>query len=244
MIFYFTGTGNSLYAAKSLLNDGEELVNMAENRSTLKSYDLKGERVGFVFPVYYYTLGDVVAEFVDNLDLRGAGYAFAVITCGGSIGGSGALLRERLQKRGVELDAVFSVVMTDNAMLYYNISDSKKAEKELAKADRALSEIKNQIRNRDCTDFGSSVIAKVSRAMYHAAASTKKYRVTEKCVSCGKCAANCPDKAIKMENGRPTWVKSKCTLCMACINRCPVGAIEYGKRTEGRNRFENKKAFE
>ena len=30
MIFYFTGTGNSLFAAKRALTDGEELINIAD----------------------------------------------------------------------------------------------------------------------------------------------------------------------------------------------------------------------
>lgn len=244
MIFYFTGTGNSLYAAKKLAAEGETIVNMAENRGTEKSFELHGENVGFVFPVYFYSLGDVVYEFVEKLKLSGAGYVYAVVTCGASIGGSGALLREKLSKRGIELDAVFPLVMTDNAMLYYNISDTKTAEKELAAADIRISEIKALIKNHECTEFGSSAAAKLGRKTYHSFAATKKYHVTEKCISCGKCEKNCPDKAIRLVNGRPTWVKNRCSLCMGCINRCPVSAIEYGKRTVNRNRYENKKAFE
>lgn len=244
MIFYFTGTGNSLYAAKKLAAEGEEIINMADRRNCENSYELHGERVGFVFPVYFYSLGDVVYEFVKSLNLTGANYVYAVVTCGASIGGSGALLREKLAERGVELDAVFPLVMTDNAMLYYNISDSKTAEKELAEADNKLAEIKALVRNHESTEFGSSSAAKLGRKTYHAFSSTKKYRVTDKCISCGKCEKNCPDKAIRLINGRPTWINSRCTFCMGCINRCPVSAIEYGKRTVGRNRYENKKAFE
>lgn len=243
MIFCFTGTGNSLYAAKQLALEGETLVNMAEERGIEHKYELTGERVGFVFPVYYYTVNDVVMDFVEKLSIKGAGYVFAVVTCGGSIGGCGALLAEKLRERDIELAAAYPLVMTDNAMLYYNISGADKAAKELAAADEALREIKNSIRNREYSDFTSAAAAKLARSMYHAAASTKKYRVTDKCISCGKCADNCPDNAIRMINGRPSWVKSKCVLCLACINRCPVRAIEYGKRTVGRNRYENKKAF-
>ena len=32
MIFYFTGTGNSLMAAKAVARSGEELINMADAR--------------------------------------------------------------------------------------------------------------------------------------------------------------------------------------------------------------------
>lgn len=244
MVFYFTGTGNSLYAAKKILNaEGGALINMAQDRDMPHEYALSGESVGFVFPVYFYTVNDVVAEFVQKLKITGAGYTYAVITCGGSIGGAGALLKEMLAERGIKLDAVYSVVMPDNAMLYYNISDAETAEKELQKADAVLDGIIADIAAKKPTDFGTAAVSKMSRGIYHAFSSTKKFTATDKCISCGKCAQNCPDKAIVMENGRPKWIKAKCTTCLACINRCPAAAIQHGKKTEKRNRYENKKAF-
>ena len=62
MIFYFTGTGNSLMAAKAVARSGEELINMAEARKQGNcKYELaENERVGFVFPVYCYTVPDAV----------------------------------------------------------------------------------------------------------------------------------------------------------------------------------------
>lgn len=42
MIFYFTGTGNSLYAARALANDGEEVISVAEAaRNRVFHYVLK-----------------------------------------------------------------------------------------------------------------------------------------------------------------------------------------------------------
>ena len=60
MIFYFTGTGNSLYAAQKLADGGEEIVSIVEAlRSKTFHYTLKeGEKLGFVFPVYFYTVSD------------------------------------------------------------------------------------------------------------------------------------------------------------------------------------------
>lgn len=51
MLFYFTGTGNSLHVARNLLRSGERLVNMAEagKRSEYTYHLKKGERVGFIF---------------------------------------------------------------------------------------------------------------------------------------------------------------------------------------------------
>ena len=56
MIFYFTGTGNSLYAAQKLSDEGEQIVSMVDAlRSKAFHYTLsEGEKLGFVFPVYFY----------------------------------------------------------------------------------------------------------------------------------------------------------------------------------------------
>ena len=77
MIFYFTGTGNSLYAAKKLADAGEEIVSVVEAvRSRSFHYTLKeDEKLGFVFPVYFYTVSDPVLELVRNLTVENAGFA-------------------------------------------------------------------------------------------------------------------------------------------------------------------------
>ena len=72
MIFYFTGTGNSLWAAKQLAKDGEKLISIADARKNEEyKYSVHDkENVGFVFPVYCYTLSDVVLDFVSKLSWK------------------------------------------------------------------------------------------------------------------------------------------------------------------------------
>ena len=50
------------------------------------------------------------------------------------------------------------------------------------------------------------------------------YKITESCVSCGTCAAECPVSAISQ--GDTTYVidESVCIECGNCANVCPVGA--------------------
>ena len=55
MLFYFTGTGNSLLAAHRLASSDEKLINMADAVNSGKfSYIVpENENVVFVFPVYF-----------------------------------------------------------------------------------------------------------------------------------------------------------------------------------------------
>ncbi|MBE5959846.1 MAG: 4Fe-4S dicluster domain-containing protein [Lachnospiraceae bacterium] len=241
MIFYFSGTGNSLYTAKKLADQmGCEIVDMAAGRKEKHEFHLKNEEpVGFVFPVYCYTLNDVVFDYIQNLEITGNGYTFAIVTCGASIGGTAGLLKSELKKRGIDLANVYPLVMPDNAMFYYNIADKKQAKEFLAEADKKLDVMMEKIQKKEVGAISSGLSSRLLRPVYHAMASTKKFSVTDECIHCGKCERNCPDQVIKMKDGIPTWEKSKCVKCSACINRCPVNAIQYGKGTRKRNRYEN-----
>ena len=49
-------------------------------------------------------------------------------------------------------------------------------------------------------------------------------RITDECLACGSCAAECPSEAIK-EGDIYTIDQDACVECGACLDACPVGAI-------------------
>ena len=242
MIFYFTGTGNSLYAAQKLADEGEEIVSIVEAlRGKAFHYTLKeGEKLGFVFPVYFYTVSDPVLELVRNLTVENAGFVYAVIPCGASIGTAGGFLKSELKKRGLELQRVDPLVVPDGALIFYAIDPPEKMEKRMEAATKDLASIRQAIDRCEGNHIkGSPALGKAWLAAYHACMSTKLFHADVKCIGCGKCVSICPAGAIEMINGRPAWTKNKCLKCCGCINRCPVKAIQYGKRTVNRGRYVN-----
>lgn len=240
MIFYFTGTGNSLMAAKAVARSGEELINIAEARKQGNcKYELtENERVGFVFPVYCYTVPDAVLDFVRKLEISGFGYCFAIITCGGGIGSTGNYFAKELSAKGITLNYLSPVVMPDNAVFYYDLDPQEKMDTMLAEAEKSLVAIRTEL-DAETKQSIKPKSAMLFRGMYHSMNKTKGFYVTDACIHCGICAKNCPDGIIKMSEGKPTWSEKACTKCAACINRCPVSAIQYGKATEKRRRYIN-----
>ncbi|MCX6357485.1 MAG: 4Fe-4S binding protein [Candidatus Aureabacteria bacterium] len=51
------------------------------------------------------------------------------------------------------------------------------------------------------------------------------HSITEVCVSCGACEAECPVQAISQGAERYQIDPAKCTDCGACVEVCPVEAI-------------------
>lgn len=75
--------------------------------------------------------------------------------------------------------------------------------------------------------------------MYTNGRATKKFYVTEECISCGICLQNCICNTIEMRNNKPIWIRDKCELCLKCLHSCPKSAIQYTKKTEKNGRYIN-----
>lgn len=242
MIFYFTGTGNSLFAANRLIKDGEKLINIADaiSRNEFEYNVSEGENVGLVFPVYFYTVPSIVKEFVSKLNLNGANYVYAVITCGGGIGQSGVVLKKLFEKRSIHLNYVTALLMPDNSMLFYQIPTAEAGKEVLTSAQKRLEEIKEIINSRKSKKIGNmTILSDMVGLGYKLCNKTARFYADEKCISCGFCERICPQGVIRLSDGKPKWTKETCSKCSACINRCPKSAIQYGNKTKKRNRYVN-----
>ncbi len=50
------------------------------------------------------------------------------------------------------------------------------------------------------------------------------YKITDKCISCGACAANCPVECIKNNGEKYEIDENACIECGTCAGVCPVDA--------------------
>ena len=248
IIYYFTGTGNSLAVAKKIsaaLGDCE-LVPIASLQSITSDIVPSADRIGVVCPLYFSGLPLMVAEFAGRLDLTRVKYVFSVITLGGP-GGSSALqqLDSILRKRsGRGLDAGFTVTMPGNYILMYSSPAGKKQEEILAKADEQIAGITGHLTRCEKRALPSSFLSSLLHTLFYwwfaknAHTGDRKFSVSDRCTSCGTCAAVCPAGNIELVEGKPVW-KHHCELCCGCIHLCPVKAIQAGPGTVKRQRYRN-----
>lgn len=249
MIFYFSATGNSQYAAKRIAETtGDSVVSIREcMREDRYSFHLKEkENLGIVMPTYFQGMPMFLRNFVEKLELTAEGaehYTYAVSTCGASYGNSGSEAVRIMRKAGISLDATFRIRMVDNWNPYFDMTDWEYIRSAEKTAEEDLEEVCEKIASKvaGCyleDSFDSDKEKELDEA-YEESRKTMLFRVNEECVGCGICAGQCPVNAIELSNGKPAWIKEKCLLCLGCVHKCPKNAIAYTTDTVGHGQYVN-----
>jgi ferredoxin len=243
-IYYFTGTGNSLYAARMIADRLGDCPLFPIVKALAGGGPIDGERIILVFPVYMFRAPHIVCRFVRRL--RTVKTVIAIATMGGSSGKTLQQLRSILRKNGLALHAGYTITMPDNytpfgdAMPHDEMNESLK--EALVKIDSISKNIKNneQVIEKNTSFFplylwpgalylyAYGIIPKLARY----------FRVEDSCDGCGICARVCPSTTVTIRDNKPRW-SDTCEQCLACLHWCPKEAIQYGKKTKGKNRYKN-----
>jgi len=240
IIFYFSGTGNSLYAAKSISKELEncEIIPMIKPFSSIKQYD----SVGFIYPTYYWGMPKRVIEFAENLKLNNNKntYYYSIATYGGLAGNAVCQMYELLLNRhGIKLNYGKALKMFSNYVVAYDMSEN--VDKITKKSNEKIALIINSIKKRKSNKINK--LTKILKSMNEkfireVSNMDKDFTVNDNCITCGICEKVCPVKNIEMANNRPEY-KHHCEQCVACIQFCPQKAINYKNITQDRRRYTN-----
>ena len=230
MIFYFSGTGNSKWAAKTLaLETGDTLVSIPEVINSDCSFTLeKDEHVGFIFPIHGWRVPNIVKEFLTKLTIKTLGedtshvkhYCFCLVTAGDSIGKAMERFQQQLKSVTVNdalsLKAVCSLIMPESYVGLPGMDVDTK-EKELEKkelASKQLKEFSNILKQHPHKDsnqiWGWNQLIRGPIPSFFSGpvgGFFERFLIT--------------DKPFHVDSRR-------CVKCGICANVCPVGDIKGG----------------
>lgn len=230
MIFYFSGTGNSKWAAKTLaLETGDTLVSIPEVINSNCSFTLeKDEHVGFIFPIHGWRVPNIVKEFLTKLTIKTLGedtshvkhYCFCLVTAGDTIGKAMERFQQQLKSVTVNdalsLKAVCSLIMPESYVGLPSMDVDTK-EKELEKkelASKQLKEFSNILKQRPHKDsnqiWGWNQLIRGPIPSFFSGpvgGFFERFLIT--------------DKPFHVDSRR-------CVKCGICANVCPVSDIKGG----------------
>ena len=245
VIYYFTGTGNTLAVARDLAAElGDTTLIPLRQAMHYGGYAPEADAVGIAFPVYFLDMPPIVRRFVFNILFQGSPFIFGLATCGERPGGALFRLQELLLEKGYTLSAGYALVMPENYIGPVDLmGDAGRREEKFAVARRSIPAIAKAIRERRATapEGSNSALLKLGGRITSALA-TSVYNTpghlhaTDACNRCGMCSMICPTRNITVSKAKVAF-GDECTQCYACIHWCPRGAVEIGGRTAGKPRY-------
>jgi len=223
-IFNFTGTGNSLFAARKIAEStGANLISIPQAIHELKSYT--DDCIGFVYPQYANGLPKMVRNFISSNTFE-ANYFFAVNLWS-------FIHFKALGEIASLIPLNYGVYLKTPMNFIFLLNSPKNPINMMRKADKRLDGIINDITNRK---------EKPTRPKKGIGNATKyfgesKFMLMPSCTKCGTCAKVCPANNIVLND--VVTFESKCETCYACVNLCPAHAIYANKATLKRRQYRN-----
>jgi ferredoxin/flavodoxin len=242
-IYYYTGTGNSLWVARTLAKElGEtDLVSIPD----LTEHDRVdgADVIGLVFPVYIWGVPAPIVQFVERLRELGPSYVFAVAVNGGQVSNTLVELRDILKTNGVDLSSGFEIRTPSNYIPWGGPGPKERQNRLFDEGRAKLVRVAAHVHGRNTGPIERGPLwQRVVFTLFHKLTFDKvpgmdgKFWFDEKCNECGICAKVCPARNITISNGKPSW-NHRCEQCLACIQWCPREAIQYGKKTRQYERY-------
>lgn len=202
LVFYFTGTGNSLYVARVL--GGEHVISIPQ---ALKNgvLEYEADEIGIVYPVYGHMPPNIVKEFLKAARLK-ADYFFAVLTYGNNRGASPEVMNEQI-KIDKKIPEQLERIKTD-----------------LAAYVGGMDEITDQDRQFTAGFLQWTGMNKEDGFKYE---TSERFHIDpNKCIECSTCTGVCPRGNYEYGSQGLT-VSGQCDYCLACIPACPQKAISF-----------------
>lgn len=232
-LYYFTGTGNTLLAAREIQRTFVERGMHCALRRIEKSDPAKvdpARTLGIGFPIAGFTTYPLVWEFVNKLPQSHGSQAFAFATMGGMAFAAMGPLKRTLSAKGYAPAGATQIAMPSN--LWYKKYDQAKTAKRTAMGLAHARRFANALADGKARWRTFPLLWRVlhplltSKKMWNSAPDYVKID-RDRCTKCALCVEMCPADAVELN--QEVVLNGKCQWCMRCISYCPERALYYSK---------------
>lgn len=259
-LYYFSGTGNSLFIAKTIQegiveehsqvtgarNDTDANVTILpiQKFMTCETINDSSDWIGIIYPTYFLDAPDVVQQFAKKLQIRKDCYLFFYSSYGETLGNALHNMNKLFEPGQVRGN--YEVVMPDNSIIF----ESRKDEipRMLEAGEAIIRAHAKEIYNQKITPqspYSSKyhLTANVMKPFARKGLGFKKLKVNaEKCNHCGLCEKLCPMRNIRMEENlslsKTPAFANLCESCFSCLHYCPQEAITYQRMSKKKTGFQ------
>lgn len=226
MVFYFTATGNSLYAARQLDTNIMSIPQVMRCGCLRRFYD---ETTGVVYPIFGHRPPEMVQRFLREVTLE-TPYLYIIPTYGARHANAVEIVSDICKKAGKRPAYIHTLLMVDNYLPAFDMDAQRMLDK---RVDAQIGEIKADIAARrkyiePVTDDDRAAHAnflKYEAALPGRSLSGLVY-ASDRCIGCGICARVCPGGCIRIVEGKAHFDYDNCQGCLACAHACTQKAIE------------------
>ena len=232
---YFSGTGNSKYAAELFCKtyDNESRSYSIEDTEALPAIT-DADLIIIAYPVQFSTVPKIMRDYItDHSELWMNKKVFIIATMGLFSGDGSGMLGRLLQCYGAKVIGGLHLKMPDSIADEKALKRPLEKNKELVKeAEHKIKESVKRLKAGNPTQEGIGILYRMAgffgqRAYF--GHKTKEYSSklkidTDKCVGCGMCEKLCPMSNISIKELKAVS-DNRCTMCYRCINKCPKQAI-------------------
>ena len=246
-VFYFSGTGNTWWAAEELSRQLNEngLPSRAYSIEALSASDASALvdsaiMVGFGYPIHGSDLPEPMKIFIATLSAVKEKPAFTFCTQWLWSGDGAAIGASLVRNIGFDVRWGEHFLMPNNVTVtiirlpYTNNPDrlSKALNRTRRKIEKFASKIITGKPYRHGFNRFSFLMGCLQRIPYRRFYHRLQDHIAvnpDSCIDCGLCVRLCPSGNLFF-NGEEYLTRGSCTLCLRCYNFCPKAAINFMKR--------------
>ena len=226
-IFYYTGTGNSLYIAKQLSKDIYSIPKLINDDNLV----FEDQEIGIVCPLYCHMPPVTVQEFLAKVTFK-AKYFFVIFTYGNRKCDAYEWMDQYLNSCNIKCDYLDSIKMVDNYLPSFDMNEQMKMDKQIdQQIQRVINNVKQQkLGYEKTTDEEKQHHLKIMQMFKESPElfDGSLIKVGDNCIGCGTCQKVCPKGKYSIIDGKAYRKPGSCDNCQGCAQNCPTKTIIPG----------------